>query len=161
MRGVPLDNDGLAGMPLFTNFLPGTQAGILDWYTSLIGVFALLLLAAHGGMFLVWRTTGAVQARSVACGRVAWRCIVPAWVLVTAATAWVQPEVLGNLVARPWSVVFVGTAFAGLVGVFRCERHGDTWVAFAASSTFIASLLLTTMIGNYPYWLRSTIDPAA
>ena len=52
--GVPLDNDGLAGMPLFTNFLPGTQAGILDWYTSLIGVFALLLLAADGAMFLVW-----------------------------------------------------------------------------------------------------------
>jgi cytochrome bd ubiquinol oxidase subunit II len=160
VRGVPLDNNGLAGMPLFTNFLPGTQAGILDWYTSSIGVFALLLLAGHGALFLVWRTVGAVQARSAACGRVVWRCIVPAWVLVTAATAWVQPEVLANLLARPWSMVFVGTAFAGLVGVFRCERHGDPWVAFAASSTFIASLLLTTMIGNYPYWLRSTIDPA-
>jgi cytochrome d ubiquinol oxidase subunit II len=160
VRGVPLDTEGLAGMPLFTDFLPGKQAGILDWYTSLVGVFALFLLAGHGALFLVWRTTGVVQARSAACGRLLWRCIVPVWLLVTAATAWVQLEVLTNLVARPWSVVFVGTALAGLVGVFRFERHGNQWAAFAASSMFIASLLLTTMIGNYPYWLRSTINPA-
>ncbi len=69
-------------------------------------------------------------------------------------------EVLTNLVARPWSLIFVGTAFLELAGVFRFERHGNQWAAFAASSTFIGSLMLTTMIGNYPNWLRSTIDPA-
>ena len=160
VRGVPLDSAGLSGMALFTNFQPGKYPGILDWYTTMIGIFALLLLAGHGALFLVWRTAGVVQDRSAALGNVAWRCIVPAWVVVTLTTAWIQPEILTSLVARPWSLVFVLTAFAALAAVFYFQRKGREWPAFAASSTFIASLMLTTMIGNYPYWLRSTIDPA-
>src|SRR5262245_48666927 len=39
VRGVPLDQNGLSGMPLFTNFLPGKDSGILDWYTTLVGLF--------------------------------------------------------------------------------------------------------------------------
>ena len=160
VRGVPLGSSGLPGMALFTNFLPGEHPGILDWYTSLVGAFALILLAGHGARFLVWRTTGSVQTRSANLARIAWRAIVPGWVLVTLATAWVQPEMFTNLVARPWSLVLVMAAFAGLAGVFRFEKAGRELAAFVASSTFIAALLLTTMIGNFPYWLRSTIDPA-
>ncbi len=147
-------------MPLFTNFQPGEHPGILDWYTCLIGVFALLLLAAHGANFLVWRTTGMVQTRSASCARLAWTSVVPAWVIVTLATAWVQPEIFNNLVARPWSLVLVAMAFAALAGVFYFQKHRSEWKAFVASSTYIAALLITTMIGNYPYWLRSTIDPS-
>ena len=34
IRGVPLGEEGLRGMPLFTNFLIGREPGILDWYTG-------------------------------------------------------------------------------------------------------------------------------
>src|SRR6516225_10177755 len=61
VRGVPVDEKGLAGMPLFTNFLPGRDAGILDWYTVLVGLFTLATLAGHGALYLVWRTAGAVR----------------------------------------------------------------------------------------------------
>ncbi len=42
VRGVPLGKEGLPGMPLFTNFLPGREPGILDWYTGLVGLFTLV-----------------------------------------------------------------------------------------------------------------------
>ena len=61
VRGVPLGNDGLAGMDLFTNFRTGKEPGIFDWYTTLVGIFALIALAGHGALFLVWRTTGPVS----------------------------------------------------------------------------------------------------
>src|SRR4030095_13018403 len=72
MRGVPLDRDGWFALPLFTNFSARDPVGILDWYTILTGVFALLALAAHGAVFLVWKTDGAVHERSRRMTRRLW-----------------------------------------------------------------------------------------
>jgi cytochrome bd ubiquinol oxidase subunit II len=159
VRGVPLGKDGLAGLPLFTNFLPGRQPGIFDWYTTLVGLFALVALAGHGAMFLAWRTTGAVQERSLAYGLKAWWIALPVWITVTVSTALVQREVFTNLVARPWSILFVILSLGGFGAVFYFLKQGRELAAFVSSSIFLFGLLGATMIGNYPFWLRSTIDP--
>jgi len=65
VRGVPLGKEGLPGMPLFTNFRPGREPGILDWYTGLVGVFTLTALAGHGALYLALRTAGPVRERSL------------------------------------------------------------------------------------------------
>ena len=69
IRGVPLDATGFFAIPLFTDFQPGMQPGIFDWYTTLVGVFTLCVLAGHGALYLVWRTTGRVQGRGAAWAR--------------------------------------------------------------------------------------------
>jgi cytochrome bd ubiquinol oxidase subunit II len=51
VRGVPLDSSGHFFEPLWTNFLPGPNPGILDWYTILAGVAALAALALHGALW--------------------------------------------------------------------------------------------------------------
>src|SRR5262249_4246142 len=56
IRGVPLNSDGYFSGPLFTNFMLGPNPGVLDWYTVLVGVFALLALALHGALFLRLKT---------------------------------------------------------------------------------------------------------
>jgi cytochrome d ubiquinol oxidase subunit II len=160
VRGVPVDRQGLSGMPLFTNFLPGKVPGIFDWYTTLVGLFTLALLAAHGALFLVWRTTGPVQERSRLVARRAWRGVVPLWVVVTLATAWIQPEIFAKLLARPWSVVFVLIMLAGVWGVFKYGNSGRELTAFLSSSAFLLGVMAATMAGNYPFWLRSTVDPS-
>jgi cytochrome bd ubiquinol oxidase subunit II len=159
VRGVALDQQGLSSMPLFTNFLAGKHPGIFDWYTTLVGLFTLALLAGHGALFLVWRTSGPVQERSRRAARLAWRVVVPLWVVVTLATAWVQPEILPNLLARPWSIFLVLIMLAGIWSVFRYLHHGRELAAFLSSSAFLLGLMAATMVGNYPYWLRSTVDP--
>src|SRR6058998_3414581 len=42
IRGVPLDSSGYFFEPLWTNFRAGSSPGILDWYTVLTGVLALV-----------------------------------------------------------------------------------------------------------------------
>src|ERR1051326_7376638 len=44
IRGVPLAADGYFFEPLWTNWRVGAQNGILDWYTVLTGVVALVAL---------------------------------------------------------------------------------------------------------------------
>src|SRR5881275_738611 len=41
IRGVPIGADGYFAGPLFTNFMPSANPGVLDWYTVLVGVFTL------------------------------------------------------------------------------------------------------------------------
>jgi cytochrome d ubiquinol oxidase subunit II len=158
VRGVPLDKTGLLSMPLFTDFRTGREPGIFDWYTVLVGLFTLTVLAGHGALYLVWRTTGPVQARSQTCARRAWVAVIPLWLVVTLATLRVQAEVFTNLIARPWSVVFILLTFAGLGGVFHFMRQRRELAAFLSSTAFLVGHLAATMAGNYPFWLRSTID---
>src|SRR5580698_2729909 len=63
VRGVPLDGSGYFFEPLWTNWRLGEQTGILDWYTVLLGVFALATLVMHGALWLQMKTAGAVNER--------------------------------------------------------------------------------------------------
>ena len=160
IRGVPLGEEGLRGMPLFTNFLIGRAPGILDWYTGLVGLFTLAALSVHGALYLAWRTTGPVRERSVAFALEAWKAALALWVAATAATAWVRPEVFMGLVARPWTFAFVALSIAGAWGAIRFMRSGRDLAAFLSSSAFLLGMLAATLAGQYPFWLRSTLDPS-
>ena len=120
---------------------------------------ALCAIAGHGALYLVWKTAGTVRSRSATWARAAWLAVPPLWVLTTLATYWVQPEIFKNLVARPWSLIFVVVMLGGLGGVFHFRRRGRELAAFLASGAFILGILAATMMGIYPCWLRSTLDP--
>jgi cytochrome d ubiquinol oxidase subunit II len=160
VRGVPLDGTGLFFIPLFTDFQPSVRPGVFDWYTALVGAFTLCALAGHGALYLVWKTTGPVQARSRTWARRAWLAVLLLWLAVTLATVRLRPETFTNLLARPWFLGFVVLMLGGVGGVFYFLRRGQELAAFLSSTSFLLGLLAATMAGIYPVWLRSTIDPA-
>src|SRR5262249_496155 len=134
--------------------------GVFDWYTLLVGGLALCVIAGHGAFYLVWKTTGPVQARSRVWVRRAWLTALPLWVMATLATFLVQPDVLTNLAARPWSLGFVLLMVGGFAGGFRFLARERELAAFLSSCALLLGLFGAAMAGNYPYWLRSTIEPA-
>jgi cytochrome bd ubiquinol oxidase subunit II len=160
VRGVPLDATGFFAIPLFTTFRVGGNPGIFDWYTALVGAFTLCVLAGHGALYLTWKTAGAVHDRSRAWARRAWLAAVPLWVIVTLATAWVAPENLKNLIARPWFWALVPLMCFALWGALYFTSRGQELAAFLSSSLFLLCLMAATMAGNYPALLKSTIDTA-
>jgi cytochrome d ubiquinol oxidase subunit II len=159
LRGVPLTG-ATFHVPLFTDFLPGSDAGALDWYTVLVGCFAAIVLAAHGALFLAYKTEGEVQERSATLGHVLWSTAAAAVVPTTYATAQVAPEIYARLwqrpVAWPLPVCIVGS----LVVLFAAIKAGRDLRAFLASSAFIASMLAATAVGMYPDLLKSTAGEA-
>jgi cytochrome d ubiquinol oxidase subunit II len=57
LRGVPLERDGFFFLPLWTDWNVGPEPGILDWYTVIAGLVALVALSLHGWCWpqaLVW-----------------------------------------------------------------------------------------------------------
>jgi cytochrome bd ubiquinol oxidase subunit II len=63
VRGVPLGTDGYFSLPLFN---------ILNWYALLVGIFGLVVLAAHGAGFLAFRGTGDLAGRARRWARALW-----------------------------------------------------------------------------------------
>jgi cytochrome d ubiquinol oxidase subunit II len=86
--------------------------------------------------------------------------VAPLWVLVTLATAWIQPDIYRSLFSRPWLLGIVLLMVEALYGVFRFSKREQEMAAFLSSSAFLLCLMAATLAGNYPFWLRSTLDPA-
>ena len=159
VRGVPIGPGGYFNAPLFTSFRPGTTTlGAIDWYTSLVGLFALVALAGHGALYLVWKTTGPVQARSRAAARRLWLLVVILGITITVVTDAVRPELLANLGARPWAWPLVFLVPAAIATVVVALRRRRELLAFCASAAMLAGLLGAAAAALYPTILRSTID---
>ena len=82
VRGVPLQADGYFFEPLWTNWRVGAQNGILDWYTVICGVVALVTLVVHGSLYLAIKTEGELNSRARKVASLFW----PVQVLLTVAS---------------------------------------------------------------------------
>ena len=160
IRGVPFDETGRFFEPLWVDLRPGPEAGILDWYTVLVGLAACASLAMHGALWVALKTAGLLAARARAIARGAWIATAALTALVTWCTMRLQPQVLANLSRHPWGFIFPGLAVAGLAGVWWCTLRRQELRAFLASCAYLAGMLSSAAFGIYPYVLPSITDPA-
>jgi len=160
LRGVPLDASGYFGMALWTDFRLGPQPGVLDWYTVLIGLFVLVTVAAHGSVFLAWKTEGPVHDRSKALAMPLWSLALLLWTLATLATWTVNPAIFQHWQHAP--LAWAGTLLflAGLILVFTGIKRENFLQAFLGSGAFILGILAASAASVYPVMLKSTLDPA-
>jgi cytochrome bd ubiquinol oxidase subunit II len=155
VRGVPLDKSGDFFLPLWTNFNVEPDAGILDWYTVPVGLFAFLTLAMHGALWVIFKTEGAVRERARSLVKPAWFGVLLFTIVVTVLTFQIQPQVLTNFAARPWGFVFPALAMLGLGGIAAFGFGRDELKAFLASCLYIAGMLTSAAFGLFPYVLPS------
>jgi cytochrome bd ubiquinol oxidase subunit II len=141
VRGVPLGPDGYFSLPLFH---------ILNWYALLVGVFGLVVLAAHGASFLAFTTSGGLAERARRAARRLWWAEAVLFLAMIGPTYAVRDEMLTNLVDRPWRLVFPALAVGALVAMLVNQRRALWSRAFGASALFIAGLLTTMAAGLYP-----------
>jgi cytochrome d ubiquinol oxidase subunit II len=158
-RGVPLDASGYFFEPLWTNFVPTGQTGILDWYTILVGVAALAALALHGAAWLAFKTEGPLQARSFRCGSQLWWFVATLTALVTATTFHLLPDFASSFRQRPWGFVFPILAVTALLGMkffLQARRDG---MLFASSCTYLVGMMTSVAFTLYPDLLPATTNP--
>src|ERR1700689_2349933 len=86
LRGVPLQADGYFFLPLWTNWQPGIHPGILDWYTVIGGVVALVALALHGALYIAIKTEAELQIRARNAARHLWLALLLLTIISLPAT---------------------------------------------------------------------------
>jgi cytochrome d ubiquinol oxidase subunit II len=160
IRGVPLGPDGYFFLPLWTNWLPGAQPGILDWYTVLGGVIAFVALAVHGALYLAVKTEGPLQSRARKFAQSAWFALVVLTVVSLPASIFVRKDTLDNYRAFPLAFAAPVLVLLGLAGMIGFSRKGDDRKAFGSSCVYLAVMLVGATVGLYPRLLPSSSDPA-
>jgi cytochrome d ubiquinol oxidase subunit II len=161
LRGVPLSPEGWFALPLFASFSPSGELGILDWYTVLVGAFALVAILHHGALFLAWRTDGVVRERSLDAASRLFPATLALWLLASFATARLAPQMADHLAARPLAWAATALFLAGLGGTLLARRAGRDLAAFVASCAFLFGLLAATAAVLYPTMLRAaTVAPS-
>ena len=155
VRGVPLDKSGDFFLPLWTDFRVKPDAGILDWYTISVGLFAFLTLSLHGALWIVYKTAGEVRGRALTLVKPLWAGVLALNIVVTILTFRVQPQVPASFVAHPWGCVFPVLAVLGMFLIAAFGFGKEELPSFLASCACITGMLASTAFGIFPYVLPS------
>jgi cytochrome d ubiquinol oxidase subunit II len=165
VRGVPLGPDEYFFEPLWTNFrvnqgTAGTNNGILDWYTVLTGVIALVTLTAHGSLYIAVKTEGDLNRRARAVALWAWPVQLVLTVAGLIATIYIRPTVLDNYKQHFIGFLIPAVVYAALALMIYAMRKGEDKTAFVGSALYIVGMLVGAAFGLYPVVLPASTDPA-
>jgi cytochrome d ubiquinol oxidase subunit II len=156
LRGVPLQADGYFFLPLWTNWQPGPHPGILDWYTVIGGLVALVALTLHGALWLTIKTSGELAQRARRIVTPLWFALVALTLVSLAATIAVRPVSLNNYFNYPATlIVLVGVA-ASLAAIRLLNRKAQPVKAFLSSCLYLFFMLSGACWGLYPTLLPAT-----
>jgi cytochrome d ubiquinol oxidase subunit II len=150
VRGVPLDTNGRFFEPLWTNFLPAGQTGILDWYTILVGLLALVALSLHGAAWLAHKTEAELNERALRAASLLWWLTVALVIAVTVLSFRFIPRLMVGFCVRPWGLIFPVLAIAGLLGMKWFLRLRKETSTFGMSCLFLSGMLASVAFSLYP-----------
>jgi cytochrome d ubiquinol oxidase subunit II len=156
IRGVPLGDDGYFFLPLWTDWRIGPHPGILDWYTVIGGVVALVALALHGALYLAIKTEGALQERSRAAARVLWVASLALTIVSLPASIFARGDALANYRAYRLAFVVPSAVLLTLLGIIYFSRREDDLKSFVCSCLYLAFMLVGAAVALYPRLLPSS-----
>jgi cytochrome bd ubiquinol oxidase subunit II len=150
VRGVPLNADGYFFEPLWTNWRVGGQNGILDWYTIICGVVALVTLAVHGSLYIATKTEGDLNLKARKVASVLWPVQALLTIFSLIATVYVVPHVLDNYSKWPIGYLVPGVVVGSLAYLYFAHARRNEKGAFLASCAYIVGMLVGAVFALYP-----------
>jgi cytochrome bd ubiquinol oxidase subunit II len=160
IRGVPLGPDNYFFLPLWTNWRVGPNPGILDWYTVIGGVVALVALATHGALWLTLKAPDKLEDCARRAAAWMWAALLLVTFISLPATVVVRPSALDNYQAHPALYVIPALVVAALVGILSFTRQRKPLAAFLSSCLYLVAMLVGAAAALYPTLLPSSTDPA-
>lgn len=136
--------------------------GIIDWFTILLGLVAVVTLTIHGANWIILKTSSSINPR---LKPIIFKLNFVLLVLVIVTIAmwhYVKPVALGNFRNHLWLWVFPLIGAVGLFGQFNIKRFKSDGKGFLFSSLFIFGSFGTTIASLFPNLLPSTnsINPS-
>ena len=156
IRGVPLGPDGYFFEPLWTNFRVGEQNGILDWYTVMAGVVALVTLTVHGAFYIAVKTENDLSGRARGTAIALWPVLFVLTGVSLAATYYARPEVMDNYRHHPVGLLVPLEVLGSLLLMIWAARRSNDKLAFVGSSAYIAGILVGAVFALYPVVLPAS-----
>jgi cytochrome d ubiquinol oxidase subunit II len=145
-------------LPLWdSTFSPLSKTpGIIDWFTIIIGLIAVVTLAIHGANWIILKTNSSInlQLKSI----IFKLSIVLAVLTIISLIVWqvVNPNSLDNFVDTPYFLLFPIIYFTGLIGLFFVKKFEKDVYGFIASTLVIVGGITSSLASLFPIILPST-----
>ena len=145
-------------LPLWdSSFSPLSETpGVIDWFTIIIGLIAVVTLAIHGANWVILKTNSSInqQLKSV----IFKLNIALAVLTVFSLSVWqlVNPKALDNFLDKPYLIIFPILYFAGIVGLFFIKKIKKDSHSFALSTLLIIGGITSSLASMFPVILPST-----
>lgn len=130
--------------------------GILDWFTILLGILAVVVLTIHGANWIVYKTNSSINQQ---LKNMIWKLtVVTLFVSVLAIYLWFYflNGSFKNIVNNPVLMIFPLLAFIGISGLFLVNKVKHDGFGFLCSSLFIVGSLATTASVMFPVFIPSS-----
>ena len=160
LRGVPLQTDGYFFLSLWTNWRPGVDPGILDWYTVIGGLVALAALTLHGALWLTIKVSGNLAGRARRIVTPLWLALLALTVISLITTIAVRPASLDNYFHYPVTFIVPVGVVASLACIWFWNRDSQPVKAFLASCFYLFFMLAGACWSVYPTLLPATTGAA-
>jgi cytochrome d ubiquinol oxidase subunit II len=160
VRGVPLQQDGYFFLPLWTDWRVSARPGILDWYTVVTALVALIALTLHGAYYVALKTHGEINVRARRAATLLWPLLVAVTAVSLAATLNIRPDLMSNYRRVPILDLIPVLVVASLFYMWRANRNGRERRAFLASCAYLAFMLVGAAAAVYPNLLMATTESA-
>jgi cytochrome d ubiquinol oxidase subunit II len=128
MQGLPLGADGDFTRPLYFTDL-------LNPYSILTGLFAVIAFVMHGSIYLYLKTEGQLQARIKGWMWKTFFLFLAAYLVLSASTLIALPDSTASFGRQPWPWVVPVLNMLAIANVPRAIYHGRPFDAFLTSSS--------------------------
>ncbi len=151
-------------LPLWnSSFSPlAENPGVIDWFTIIIGLIAVITLAIHGANWIILKTNASIieQLKSIIFKLNTTLLILTIFSLIV----WeiVNPNALDNFVKKPYLIVFPILYLTGITGLFFVKKFKKETTSFLFSSLVIFGGISSSLASMFPAILPSSnnINPS-
>lgn len=145
-------------LPLWNEtFSPQAEhQGIIDWFTLMLGVIAVVSLTIHGANWIIFKTNSDLNAK---LRDVVFKLNFVLLALVIASLLiWhiIEPEPFHNFIKYPFLWILPIITFTGLFGLFKVKSFKKDGYGFLFSTLFLLGGLSSTVASIFPKLLPST-----
>lgn len=142
--------------PLWTNFSPFGNVGVLDWFTVTMGITAVITLFIHGSAWVIKKTDSQLNDQLRTLGA-RWSWLLPVLVIVTCWMMYfIRPGFYSNYFHHIYWYIFPAIGIGAGILLPGAFKKGNDGRPFIFSTLFIFFMLISTLIGMFPDMLPST-----
>ncbi len=157
-NGVSIYEGHYFFLPLWnSSFSPLTEhPGVIDWFTIVIGLIAVVTLAIHGANWIVLKTNASINNR---LKKIVFKLnTVLAILTVFSLFIWqiVNPNAFGNFIDKPYLIIFPIIYLIGLIGLFFIKKFKKDMYPFILSTLLIFGGITSSLASMFPVILPST-----
>ena len=148
--GIPLDE---------AQNYAGSFLGLLNPYALLLGVVGFVAFLLQGSTYAAMKTENAILARAKAFAvKFCW-LLLALWILGGVASKIMAPHLFTNYTKMPLLYVLPLLTLISLIAIPSLLKKDCLVKSFLASSTAMATMILTLAAGLFPNWVIAT-NPA-